>query len=91
MILVEGCAIPFTLRGATGPVKRVFDLLDALQKQRLPHHLPGSHPGGSSSSAQLPLSAAGPVRMLEHPTGPGDRGDRARQSADTSAMAATPS
>lgn len=91
MILVAGCASPFTLRGATGPVERVFDLLDALQKQRMPHHLPGSHPGGSSSSAQPPVPAAGPAGTLEHPTGIGDHGDRARQSAYTSAMAATPS
>jgi anti-anti-sigma regulatory factor len=81
MILVAECTIPFTLRGATGPVKRVFDLLDALQKQRLPHHLPGSRPGGSSSSARPPLPAAGPGEELEHPTGIGDHGDRARESA----------
>jgi anti-anti-sigma regulatory factor len=81
MILVAGSTIPFTLRGATGPVKRVFDLLDALQKQRLPHHLPGSHPRGSSSSARPPLLAAGPAGELEHPAGIGDHGDMARKSA----------
>lgn len=63
LILVSGSTVPFTLRGATGRVSRVFDLLDALQKQSLPHHLPGSHLGGSSSSAQ-------PTRLADRsPTG----------------------
>jgi anti-anti-sigma regulatory factor len=88
MILVAACTIPFTLRGAAGPVKRVFDLLDALQKQRLPHHLPASHPRGSSPSARPPLPAAGPGGALEHPTGIGDHGDRAPKLAPTSATAA---
>lgn len=81
MILVAGCTTPFTLRGATGPVKQVFDLLDALQKQRLPHHLPASHPRGNSSSTRPPLLAAGRGGELEHPPGIGDHGDRARKSA----------
>lgn len=81
MILVAECTIPFTLRGATGPVKRVFDLLDALQKQSLPHHLPASHPSGSSSSTRPPLPATEPGGNPEHPTGIGDHGDRARKSA----------
>ena len=81
MILVAGCTIPFTLRGATGPVKRVFDLLDALQKQGLPHHLPASHPRGGSSSARPPLPADGPGGELAYPTGIGDHGGRARKSA----------
>ena len=34
LILESQRRIPSTLRGATGPVERVFDLLDALQKQR---------------------------------------------------------
>lgn len=91
VILVAGCTVPFTLRGATGPVKRVFDLLDALQKQRMPHHLPASHLSGIGSSARPPLPAAGPGGELEHPTGIGDHGDRARKPAWTSATAAPPS
>jgi hypothetical protein len=90
LILVAGSTIPFTLRGATGPAKRVFDLSDALQKQRLPHHLPGSHPRGRSSSAQPTRPAARPAGKLEHPTGIGDHGDRARKSAWASSTAAPP-
>ena len=81
LILAARRTNPVTVIGGKGTVKRVFDLLDALQKQRLPHHLPASHPRGSSSSARPPLPEAGPGGKLEHPTGIGDHGDRARKSA----------
>lgn len=32
-------SVPVALRGATGPVKRVLDLVDALQEDRIPRHL----------------------------------------------------
>jgi len=60
LIRVAGRRIPFTLRGATGPVKRVLDLLEALQQQRLPHYLAASHPGGITSSSASSSSARPP-------------------------------
>jgi anti-anti-sigma regulatory factor len=33
-----------TVTGATGSVKRVLDLLEALQAQRMPRYLAGGHP-----------------------------------------------
>ena len=91
LILAARRTTPVTVIGATGTVKRVFDLLDALQKQRMPHHLPASHLSGIGSSARPPLPAAGPGGELEHPTGIGDHGDRARKLAPASATAAPPS
>jgi anti-anti-sigma regulatory factor len=87
LILVAGRSVPFTLRGATGPVKRVFDLLDALQKQRLPHYLSASHSGGSNSSnpsnlsARQPLPGAGRGGKLERSAGVGDHEAGAQRSA----------
>jgi hypothetical protein len=44
--------IPVTLRGATGPVKRVFDLLDALDRHRLPRYLAVAN---RAADARLPV------------------------------------
>lgn len=43
LILAARRTCPLSVIGATGTVKRLFDLLDALQKQRLPRHQTGSH------------------------------------------------
>lgn len=43
LILVARRTCPVRVIGATGTVKRVFDVLDALQKQRLPRHRTVSH------------------------------------------------
>ena len=45
LILTARRTKPLAVRGATGSVKRVFDLLDALRMQRQPRHLESSHPG----------------------------------------------
>lgn len=47
MILTARRTKPLTVRGATGSVKRVFDLLDALHKQRLPRYLASSRSGAN--------------------------------------------
>jgi anti-anti-sigma regulatory factor len=75
LILVAGRRVPFTVRGATGPVNRVFDLLEALQKQKLPYYRAASHP------ARPPQPGAGRGGELEFSVGVGDHGDRASRSA----------
>ena len=47
MILTARRTKPVTVRGATGSVKRVFDLLDALRMQRLPSYLASSRSGSN--------------------------------------------
>jgi anti-anti-sigma regulatory factor len=77
LILGARRRIPSTLRGATGSVKRVFDLLDALQRQRLPHYLAAGQPGRSSSSrssARPPLTGSGCGGELGVAPGVGDHG-----------------
>ena len=44
LILTARRTIPVTVSGATGSVKRVFDLVDALQRQGHPQCLPTTHP-----------------------------------------------
>jgi len=39
LILTAGRLMPVTVTGATGSVKRVFDLMESLQAQRLPRFL----------------------------------------------------
>ena len=51
LLLTARRTIPVTLSGATGSVERVFDLLSALQRQRLPRYLPASHPLGERKMA----------------------------------------
>jgi anti-anti-sigma regulatory factor len=47
MILTVRRSRPLTVCGATGSVKRVFDLLDALRIQRQPRYLASSRAGAS--------------------------------------------
>ena len=44
LILTARRMMPVTVSGATGSVKRVLDLMDALQRQRLPRYLPVATP-----------------------------------------------
>jgi anti-anti-sigma regulatory factor len=46
LLLTAQQRVPLVVRGATGPVKRLFDLLDALQSQRLPMYRSLARPGG---------------------------------------------
>lgn len=46
LILTARRMMPVTVTGATGSVKRVFDLLERLNAQRLPHYLTSGHPQG---------------------------------------------
>jgi anti-anti-sigma regulatory factor len=39
LILTAGRLMPVTVTGATRSVKRVFDLMESLEAQRLPHYL----------------------------------------------------
>jgi anti-anti-sigma regulatory factor len=48
LLLTARRRAPVVLTGATGPVKRLFDLLDALQAQRLPMYRSLARPGGPS-------------------------------------------
>lgn len=45
LITTSRRTMPVTVRGATGSVKRVFDLLDAIQRERMPRFLPPIPPG----------------------------------------------
>ncbi len=42
LIMIARRLVPVTLTGATGSVKRVFDLMESLQAQRLPRYLEAS-------------------------------------------------
>jgi len=44
LILTAHRLVPVTVTGATGSVRRVFNLMEALQAQRLPCHLSPSQP-----------------------------------------------
>jgi anti-anti-sigma regulatory factor len=44
LILTARRMMPITLSGATGSVERVFALMEALQRQRLPRYLPVATP-----------------------------------------------
>lgn len=46
LLLTARRTLPVTLSGATGSVKRVFDLLEALRALRLPRDVSASHPLG---------------------------------------------
>jgi anti-anti-sigma regulatory factor len=46
LLLTARRRVPLVLSGATGSVKRVFDLLDMLQTQRLPLYRSLAHPVG---------------------------------------------
>lgn len=47
LILTSRRTMPVTVWGATGPVKRVFDLLDSIQRERMPRFLPPITPARS--------------------------------------------
>lgn len=94
LIVIAGRRVPFALRGATGPVTRVLDLLDAIQQQRPPYHLCPVHRGGgkaNSSSARPPLPVAARGGTPGQSAGVGDHRGRAQRSAWTSGAAAPPS
>lgn len=40
LIMSSGNGIPVSVTGATGSVERVFDLLDTIQRERMPRFLP---------------------------------------------------
>ena len=48
LLLTARRRVPLILSGATGSVRRVFDLLDVLQTQRLPMYRSLARPAGQS-------------------------------------------
>ena len=62
--------IPVTLSGATGSVRRVFDLLDAFQAQGLPRYLPVNHPLAKPLTRRR-LPSVTPTERLSGRAGPG--------------------
>lgn len=90
LLLVAGRRIPFTLRGATGRVKRVLDLLDALHEQKLAHCLSTSTPMETARALDHPCPAQGVADGSNTPSAAGPMGVGGAEAGGDEAGAGPP-